>query len=78
MAPTSRKHTTMLSKRFFEQSLITDMFKPTTSNQNPEDKHPKKAKMELKGKHIGLNKNKKRKLTKKLKLKEGIYPKTYD
>ena len=69
--------TATLRKRSWEQSLITDIFKPAppTPRADEEENHPKKAKMAHKT--MDLKQTKKRKFTKKLKLKEGIYSSQY-
>ena len=66
-------------KRTRDQALITDLFKlksPIPSDGSV-DPYIKRAKPEQ-GRETIISKHKKRKITKKLQLKEGIYPKTYD
>jgi hypothetical protein len=66
------------TKRPLAQSLITDIYKST----NSEGKNTKRTKLKPDN-HPNhdmskIKDRKKRKLTKKIKLKEGIFPKTYD
>ncbi len=62
------------------KSLISDSFKPEAIT--PEDAGDQIKRIKINSIEIptyrSTSKPKKRKLTKKLKLKEGIYPKTYD
>jgi hypothetical protein len=69
-------------KRSLAQSLITDIFKSTRLMpcKDSDDNHIKRTRTNSTGnpeQECDL-KSTKRKLTKKLKLKEGIFPKTYD
>jgi hypothetical protein len=69
-------------KRTLAQSLITDSFKTTRliPCKDPDDNHTKRTRTNSIGnpEQESTLKFIKRKLTKKLKLKEGIFPKTYD
>jgi Ulp1 family protease len=67
-------------KRSWTQSLITDSFKsePFTSEDAGEQIKRTKINTTEVSTYRSTSKTTKRKLTKKLKLKEGIYPKTFD